>query len=150
MRLKSNWNQAGCDLRSAVWLRLPPLSCATSQNKEGAEVKWPTHPDVTRVLTTISGEKAERTGASCQHSHALRRFSARVEPPHVWRVRLDVKDDHPARRHENMGWKCHSNRRVIEALSKEAPAELLCSARCFFLSPLVIQQMFGIISRLEG
>lgn len=81
MWLKSNWNQARCDLRSAVWLRLPPLSCATSQNKEGAEVKWPTHPDVTQVLTTISG-------ASCQHSHALWRFSARVEPG--WTLKATV------------------------------------------------------------
>lgn len=122
MWLKSNWNQARCDLRSAVWLRLPPLSCATSQNKEGAEVKWPTHPDVTQVLTTISG-------ASCQHAHALWRFSARVEPG--WTLKATVLPGG----HENMGCKCHSNQRVIEEFSKEAPAELLCSARCFF-SPL--------------
>lgn len=112
------------------------LCCATSQNKDGAEVKWPTHPDVTQVLTTISGEKAEGTGACCQHSPGLWRFSADAEPPHVWRVRLDATDDRAARRPENMGCKCHSNQCVIEELWKEAPAELLCSARWFFLLSL--------------
>lgn len=126
---KSGWSQTETrrDLTSDL------LSDSHYRHRVAQQVKTKTEQRLNGRHTLTSRKFPQQFLEKTQNEPDFCRFSAHVEPPHVWRVRLDVKDDHPARRHENMGCKCHSNECVIEVFSKER-LQSFCVLRGVFFS----------------